>query len=297
MLFVNGLEDLCPSVAAPAARRRSRRVRFQRAGGAQPRAPRRALRARRRSPASRRAARGAVPHRPARRISTCCTLRMPPLRDYAEDVPELLRYYVDRLVDDGAAAVPAFQRRGAEPAAQLPVARQHPRAEEPGAATADPGRRARRSGSRRSSARSRRRRRPTSRWSSRTCSRCRCAKRASISSAPISAAAAALQRQGRASSPSASAWSARTCIASCARSASISAHHRGLIGESTRAPRSNHGVAHLPCEGLPRHRPRSASTDIYRSRLGSTLDVRVRRRPLHYPARVPGAGAHRRRSQ
>ena len=25
---------------------------------------------------------------------------MPPLREYAEDVPELLRYYVDRLVDD-----------------------------------------------------------------------------------------------------------------------------------------------------------------------------------------------------
>jgi DNA-binding NtrC family response regulator len=28
------------------------------------------------------------------------TLRVPPLREYAEDVPELLRYYVDRLVDD-----------------------------------------------------------------------------------------------------------------------------------------------------------------------------------------------------
>ena len=27
-------------------------------------------------------------------------LRIPPLREYAEDVPELLRYYVDRLVDD-----------------------------------------------------------------------------------------------------------------------------------------------------------------------------------------------------
>jgi two-component system nitrogen regulation response regulator NtrX len=27
------------------------------------------------------------------------TLRVPPLRDYAEDVPDLLRYYVDRLVD------------------------------------------------------------------------------------------------------------------------------------------------------------------------------------------------------
>jgi two-component system, NtrC family, nitrogen regulation response regulator NtrX len=28
------------------------------------------------------------------------TLRVPPLRDYAEDVPDLLRYYIDRLVDD-----------------------------------------------------------------------------------------------------------------------------------------------------------------------------------------------------
>jgi DNA-binding NtrC family response regulator len=28
------------------------------------------------------------------------TMRVPPLRDYAEDVPDLLRYYVDRLVDD-----------------------------------------------------------------------------------------------------------------------------------------------------------------------------------------------------
>jgi two-component system nitrogen regulation response regulator NtrX len=28
------------------------------------------------------------------------TLRVPPLRDYSEDVPDLLRYYIDRLVDD-----------------------------------------------------------------------------------------------------------------------------------------------------------------------------------------------------
>ena len=28
------------------------------------------------------------------------TLRIPPLREYAEDVPDLLRFYVDRLVDD-----------------------------------------------------------------------------------------------------------------------------------------------------------------------------------------------------
>jgi two-component system nitrogen regulation response regulator NtrX len=31
---------------------------------------------------------------------TVITLRVPPLREYAEDVPDLLRFYVDRLVDD-----------------------------------------------------------------------------------------------------------------------------------------------------------------------------------------------------
>ena len=67
-------------------------------------------------------------------------VRVPPLRDYAEDVPELLRHYVDRAVDDGRPAVPALQRRGAEPPAQLPLARQRARAEESRAAAADPGR-------------------------------------------------------------------------------------------------------------------------------------------------------------
>jgi two-component system nitrogen regulation response regulator NtrX len=36
------------------------------------------------------------------------TLRIPPLRDYAEDVPELLRYYVDRLVDEERLAFRRF---------------------------------------------------------------------------------------------------------------------------------------------------------------------------------------------
>ncbi len=36
------------------------------------------------------------------------TLRVPPLRDYAEDVPDLLRYYVDRLVDDERLAFRRF---------------------------------------------------------------------------------------------------------------------------------------------------------------------------------------------
>ena len=35
-------------------------------------------------------------------------LRVPPLRDYAEDVPELLRYYVDRLVDEERLAFRRF---------------------------------------------------------------------------------------------------------------------------------------------------------------------------------------------
>jgi DNA-binding NtrC family response regulator len=36
------------------------------------------------------------------------TLRVPPLRDYAEDVPDLLRYYVDRLVDEEHVAFRRF---------------------------------------------------------------------------------------------------------------------------------------------------------------------------------------------
>jgi DNA-binding NtrC family response regulator len=36
------------------------------------------------------------------------SLRIPPLRDYAEDVPELLRYYVDRLVDEERLAFRRF---------------------------------------------------------------------------------------------------------------------------------------------------------------------------------------------
>jgi DNA-binding NtrC family response regulator len=36
------------------------------------------------------------------------TLRVPPLREYAEDVPELLRYYVDRMVDDERLAFRRF---------------------------------------------------------------------------------------------------------------------------------------------------------------------------------------------
>ena len=69
-----------------------------------------------------------------RSATTCCrscnvlTLRVPPLRDYAEDVPgaaALLRRPPGRCRE---AAVPPLRRRGAEPAAQLPLAGQHARA-------------------------------------------------------------------------------------------------------------------------------------------------------------------------
>jgi DNA-binding NtrC family response regulator len=45
--------------------------------------------------------RGAEPFRPDLLSHlNVLSLRVPPLREYAEDVPELLRYYVDRLVDE-----------------------------------------------------------------------------------------------------------------------------------------------------------------------------------------------------
>jgi DNA-binding NtrC family response regulator len=97
VLFVNGLEDL-----APAAQRLLLAViesgSFQRRGGrdtlafdvrilssAQPGFE----------------TRGPLPFRLDLLSNlNVLTLRIPPLREYAEDVPELLRYYVDRLVDD-----------------------------------------------------------------------------------------------------------------------------------------------------------------------------------------------------
>ena len=65
-------------------------------------------------------------------------LSVPPLRDHIEDIPELLNYYVDYFVDPRKAALPAFQRRRPELPAQLPLARQCPRTQEPGPARADP---------------------------------------------------------------------------------------------------------------------------------------------------------------
>jgi DNA-binding NtrC family response regulator len=97
VLFINGLEDL-----VPAAQRLLLAVlesgTFVRLGG---RAPIR-LDARIISSAQPGfETRGVVPFRLDLLSNlNVLTLRVPPLREYAEDVPELLRYYVDRLVDD-----------------------------------------------------------------------------------------------------------------------------------------------------------------------------------------------------
>jgi DNA-binding NtrC family response regulator len=97
VLFINGLEDL-----APAAQRLLLAViesgSFQRRGGRDAQA----FDVRILSSAQPGfETRGPLPFRLDLLSNlNVLTLRIPPLRDYAEDVPELLRYYVDRLVDD-----------------------------------------------------------------------------------------------------------------------------------------------------------------------------------------------------
>jgi two-component system nitrogen regulation response regulator NtrX len=68
-------------------------------------------------------------------------IKLPPLRDHIEDVPELLNYYIGYFVDQEGLTYRHFTSGGPESAAQLQLARQHPRTEEPGAAPADSGRR------------------------------------------------------------------------------------------------------------------------------------------------------------
>jgi DNA-binding NtrC family response regulator len=105
VLFINGLEDL-----APAAQRLLLAViesgSFQRRGG------RDALGFDVRILSSAQPGfetRGPLPFRLDLLSNlNVLTLRIPPLRDYAEDVPELLRYYVDRLVDDERLAFRRF---------------------------------------------------------------------------------------------------------------------------------------------------------------------------------------------
>ena len=97
-LYINGLEDLLPSVQRLILADLESGS-YARVGGSTPRA----LRVRFLTSAEPGfETRGSA--EPFRRdlLShlNVVTLRVPPLREYAEDVPELLRYYVDRFVDD-----------------------------------------------------------------------------------------------------------------------------------------------------------------------------------------------------
>ena len=143
------------------------------------------------------------------------SIRIPPLREYAEDVPDLLRHYVDRLVDEEAMTFRRFsvaaQNRlrnypwpgnvrelrnlvqrvliiGGPEEIGLDEIEQHLVAS----------------------------RLPTSRASSRTCSRCRSGRRGSSSSGPTSCSSSCSAMERWACSRSGSAWSARICTASCA---------------------------------------------------------------------------------
>ena len=97
-LFINGLEDLSPAVQRMLLAD-IENGHYLRVGGAQTR------------PLSVRFLSSAQPGFETRAAAepfrrdllsqlNVVTQRVPPLREYAEDVPELLRYYVDRLVDD-----------------------------------------------------------------------------------------------------------------------------------------------------------------------------------------------------
>ena len=97
VLFINGLEDLVPAAQrllladietmtyAPAGARDSRRLDVRFISSAEPACVD--------QPDRQRVRPDLLAH------LNVVTLRVPPLREYAEDVPELLRYYVDRLVD------------------------------------------------------------------------------------------------------------------------------------------------------------------------------------------------------
>jgi two-component system, NtrC family, nitrogen regulation response regulator NtrX len=149
-------------------------------------------------------------------------LKVPPLRDYAEDVPELLRHFLDQLVDtDGL----PFRRLG--------VAAQNRLRNYPWPGNVRELRNlvrrllimggGKKSVSTRSSRFSPRKASRTKVCSAGTSWRCRCARRASSSNAPICSNSCSCATARWASSRSASAWSARTSIASCAPWASISA--------------------------------------------------------------------------
>jgi two-component system nitrogen regulation response regulator NtrX len=99
-LYINGLEDLLPAVQRMILADVESGS-YTRVGGSMPRAMKvRFLTSAQPGFETR------DPSEPFRRdlLShlNVVTLRVPPLREYAEDVPELLRYYVDRFVDDAS---------------------------------------------------------------------------------------------------------------------------------------------------------------------------------------------------
>ncbi len=99
-LYINGLEDLSPAVQRTILADVESGS-YTRVGGSTPRAMKvRFLTSAQPGFETR------GPSEPFRRdlLShlNVVTLRVPPLREYAEDVPELLRYYVDRFVDDAS---------------------------------------------------------------------------------------------------------------------------------------------------------------------------------------------------
>jgi len=98
VLFINGLEDLAPT-AQRLLLADLETLSYLRSGATQPRA----LNVR--FVCSAQPGLSDRPDRDGVRLDLLAhlnvvTLRVPPLREYAEDVPELLRYYVDRLVDE-----------------------------------------------------------------------------------------------------------------------------------------------------------------------------------------------------
>ena len=104
-LFINELEDLPPQRAARCCSACSRAGSSRASAAAQPvkfEGARAVVRA-----ARHRDARGGTGSAATcSRISTRSIVRVPPLREYAEDVPELLRHYVDRAGRRRGAAVP-----------------------------------------------------------------------------------------------------------------------------------------------------------------------------------------------
>jgi two-component system nitrogen regulation response regulator NtrX len=97
VLFISGLEDLSP-VAQRLLSAALETGSFQRAGGNVPvRLDTRLIASA--QPGFEARSNGGVRMDLLAHLNVL-TLRVPPLREYAEDVPELLRYYVDRLVDE-----------------------------------------------------------------------------------------------------------------------------------------------------------------------------------------------------